>query len=389
MIFFTTEPKFVMKLKDASLYIHVPFCEHKCIYCDFYSIITFENEQEFIKSLMSEIDFYSENDFNKTQFSTIFFGGGTPSILKPNQIEEILNHLFKKFNFSNNLEITLETNPGTVDENKLKSFKLAGINRISIGIQSFDENDLKFLTRIHDKKTAVNTVESAFSAGFENLSIDLIFNLPNQTKEKWKSNLQIAVDLPITHISTYSLILERGTILNKMVLDGKVKIQDEDYDADLYEFTINFLTSHGFNQYEVSNFAKDGFECQHNLAYWTHKNYLGLGPSAHSFFENKRWWNYSSLKRYINEIHTNKHAQMSLEILSEFELQNEFIMLALRSKGLNLQELTEKFGNHWLEHSQIKLNQYIQAGYVIQKENYLSLTPSGYAVCDEILKNLL
>ncbi len=389
MIFFTTEPKFVMKLKNASLYIHIPFCEHKCIYCDFYSIITFENEQEFIKSLKSEIDFYSENDFNKTQFSTIFFGGGTPSILKPNQIEEILNHLFKKFNFSNNLEITLETNPGTVDEKKLKSFKLAGINRISIGIQSFDENDLKFLTRIHDKKTAINTVESAFSAGFENLSIDLIFNLPNQTKEKWKSNLQIAVELPITHISTYSLILERGTILNKMVLDGKVKIQDEDYDADLYLFTIDYLTSRGFYQYEVSNFAKTGFECRHNLAYWTHTNYLGLGPSAHSFFENRRWWNYSSLKRYINEIHINKHAQMSQEVLSEFELQSEFIMLALRSKGLNLQELTEKFGNHWLEQSQIKLNQYIQAGYVIQKENYLSLTSSGYAVCDEILKNLL
>lgn len=389
MIFFTTEPKFVMKLKNASLYIHIPFCEHKCIYCDFYSIITFENEQEFIKSLKSEIDFYSENDFNKTQFSTIFFGGGTPSILKPNQIEEILNHLFKKFNFSNNLEITLETNPGTVDEKKLKSFKLAGINRISIGIQSFDENDLKFLTRIHDKKTAINTVESAFSAGFENLSIDLIFNLPNQTKEKWKSNLQIAVELPITHISTYSLILERGTILNKMVLDGKVKIQDEDYDADLYLFTIDYLTSRGFYQYEVSNFAKTGFECRHNLAYWTHTNYLGLGPSAHSYFENRRWWNYSSLKRYINEIHINKHAQMSQEVLSEFELQSEFIMLALRSKGLNLQELTEKFGNHWLEQSQIKLNQYIQAGYVIQKENYLSLTSSGYAVCDEILKNLL
>lgn len=389
MIFFTTEPKFVMKLKNASLYIHIPFCEHKCIYCDFYSIITFENEQEFIKSLKSEIDFYSENDFNKTQFSTIFFGGGTPSILKPNQIEEILKHLFKKFNFSNNLEITLETNPGTVDENKLKLFKQAGINRISIGIQSFDENDLKFLTRIHDKKTAINTVETAFSAGFENLSIDLIFNLPNQTKEKWKSNLQIAVELPVKHISTYSLILERGTILNKMVLDGKVKIQDEDYEADLYQFTIDYLTSRGFYQYEVSNFAKTGFECRHNLAYWSHTNYLGLGPSAHSFFENRRWWNYSSLKRYINEIHINKHAQMSQEVLSEFELQSEFIMLALRSKGLNLQELTEKFGNHWLEQSQIKLNQYIQAGYVIQKENYLSLTSSGYAVCDEILKNLL
>lgn len=387
MIFFTTK-NMLEKLKDSSLYIHIPFCEHKCIYCDFYSIITFENQIEFIKCLKKEIDFYSQSDFKDAEFSTIFFGGGTPSILEPNQIEDILNHLFKKFNFSNNLEITLETNPGTVDETKLKLFKQAGINRLSIGIQSFDENDLKFLTRIHDKKTAINTVQTAYSSGFENLNIDLIFNLPNQTKEKWKSNLKIAVNLPITHISTYSLILERGTILNKMVLDGKVKIQDEDYDADLYELTIDFLTSHGFNQYEVSNFAKNGFECEHNLAYWNHKNYLGLGPSAHSFFGNRRWWNYSSLKRYLTEVQTNGHAQMSYEILSEFELLNEYIMLALRSKGLNLQELTEKFGIDWLDQSN-KINQYIQSGYMVKKNNNLMLTSSGYAVCDEILKNLL
>lgn len=377
------------KLKDASLYIHIPFCLHKCIYCDFYSIITFENQLEFIKCLKTEIDYYSQNDFKYAQFSTIFFGGGTPSILEPNQIEEILNHLFKKFNFSKNLEITLETNPGTVDENKLKLFKQAGINRLSVGIQSFDENDLKFLTRIHDKKTAINSIESAFSAGFENLNVDLIFNLPNQTKDKWRSNLEIAVDLPITHISTYSLILERGTILNKLVLDGKVKIQDEDYDADLYELTIDFLTSCGFGQYEVSNFAKDGFECRHNLAYWSHKNYLGLGPFAHSFYENKRWWNYSSLKRYLSEIYQKGHAQMSYEVLSEFELKNEYIMLALRSKGLNLNELTEKFGNDWFNQSLNKINQYIRAGFMKKKNNKLIFTSSGYAVCDEILKNLL
>jgi oxygen-independent coproporphyrinogen-3 oxidase len=389
MIFFTTKPNNIVKLKEAALYIHIPFCEHKCIYCDFYSIITFENQIEFIKCLKSEIDFYSQNYFNDARFSTIFFGGGTPSILEPNQINEILNHLFKKFNFSGEIEITLETNPGTVDENKLKLFKHTGINRLSIGIQSFDEDDLKFLTRIHDKKTAIKTVETACSAGFENLNIDLIFNLPNQTKEKWRKNLEIAVGLPIKHISAYSLILERGTILNKMVLDGKVKIQDEDYDADLYEFTIDFLTSHCFNQYEVSNFAKDGFECQHNLAYWNHKNYLGLGPSAHSFFENKRWWNYSSLKRYLTEVQANGHAQMSCEILSEIELQNEYIMLALRSKGLNLQELTEKFGDDWLNQSHSKINQYIESGFMIKKNNQLMLTSSGYAVCDEILKNLL
>ncbi|MCS7054014.1 MAG: radical SAM family heme chaperone HemW [Ignavibacterium sp.] len=376
-------------LKDASLYIHIPFCEHKCIYCDFYSIITFENQSEFIKCIKSEIDFYSENYFKDCKFSTIFFGGGTPSILEAVQIEEILNHLFKKFNFSDNLEITLETNPGTVDVDKLKSFKEVGINRLSIGIQSFDENDLKFLTRIHDKETAIKTVETSFASGIENINIDLIFNLPNQTKDKWEHNLDVATKLPIKHISAYSLILERGTILNKLVLDGKVKIQDEDYDADLYQFTINYLTSCGFDQYEVSNFAKVGFECQHNLAYWSHKDYLGIGPSAHSFRENKRWWNFSSLKRYINEINLNGHAKMSEEILSVNELEDEYIMLALRSKGLNLQKLTERFGNDWITKSEEKINQYIQSGFMIKQNDLLKMTSSGYAVCDEILKNLL
>lgn len=376
-------------MKESSLYIHIPFCEHKCIYCDFYSIITFENQSEFIKCLKSEIDFYSENYFKDSKFSTIFFGGGTPSILEAVQIEEILNHLFKRFNFSENLEVTLETNPGTVDVDKLKSFKEAGINRLSIGFQSFDENDLKFLTRIHDKQTAIKTVEKAFASGFENINIDLIFNLPNQTKDKWKHNLDVATKLPIKHISAYSLILERGTILNKLVLDGKVKIQDEDYDADLYQFTIDYLTNCGFNQYEISNFAKDGFECQHNLAYWSHKDYLGIGPSAHSFRENKRWWNFSSLKRYINEINLNGHAKMSEEILSVNELEDEYIMLALRSKGLYLHKLTERFGNDWITKSEEKINQYIQSGFMIKQNDLLKMTPSGYAVCDEILKNLL
>ena len=376
-------------MEDSALYIHIPFCEHKCIYCDFYSIITFENKKGFINSLKKEIDYYSANFNDKIKFKTIFFGGGTPSIFSPDEIAHILEYLNSKFHFSENMEITLETNPGTVDKEKLLDFRKNGINRLSIGIQSFDENDLRFLTRIHDKTSAIETVVSAYQSGFDNINIDLIFNLPNQTKEKWKENLDIACTLPISHISTYSLILERGTILNKMVLDGKVKLQDDDYDADLYQFTIEYLSNAGFIQYEVSNFAKVGFECLHNLFYWQHKNYLGLGPSAHSFYKNKRWWNFTSLKRYIEEVKIKSNAIMSEEKLSVSELQSEFIMLALRSKGLNLQEVKDKFGNQWLYKNESKIENYIQAGYILQQENKLKLTSSGYAVCDEILKNLL
>jgi oxygen-independent coproporphyrinogen-3 oxidase len=320
---------------------------------------------------------------------SVFFGGGTPSLMSPDYIKEIIELTKEKFSFASEVEITLETNPGTVDKNKLSDFRKAGINRISIGIQSFDEDDLKFLTRIHDKQTAINTVYSAVEAGFENISIDLIFNLPGQTKEKWKLNLEQAISLPIKHISAYSLILERGTILNKLVLDGKVQIQDEDYDAELYELTIDYLNEHGFIQYEVSNFAKPGYECIHNKAYWEYKDYFGFGPSAHSFINGKRWWNYSSLKRYISEVNEKQNAMMNFEELTKEQMRNEYIMLALRSKGLNLAEYINSFGAEWLDKHSRDFEIMKNEGLVEIEHNLIKLTPKGYAICDEILSKIL
>jgi len=225
-------------MKETSIYIHIPFCDHKCIYCDFYSIINYENVTNYLTALKKEIEFFASEYSNDRQIISIFFGGGTPSLMEVNYIDEIISIIKKYFNVLPNAEITLETNPGTVDRIKLKEFREIGINRLSVGVQSFDEDDLKFLTRIHDSKTAINTINDAYNIGFENISLDLIFNLSNQTKEKWQKNLEIATSLPIKHISAYSLILEKGTILNKMVLDGKVKIQDETHDAELYQLTI-------------------------------------------------------------------------------------------------------------------------------------------------------
>lgn len=374
---------------NCAIYIHIPFCDHKCIYCDFYSIITSDNVDNFLTSLSKEIKFFAEKYSSDRNFSSIFFGGGTPSLMNAVYIKTILGELNKNFKINGDAEITIETNPGTVDLNKLKEFRQSGINRISIGIQSFNEDELKFLTRIHDKETAIQTVYNALDAGFENISIDLIFNLPGQTKERWQSNLHTAVSLPITHLSAYSLILEQGTILNKMVLDGKVKIQDEDYDAELYKTTIEFLIKSGFKQYEVSNFAKPGYECIHNKTYWEHREYLGFGTSAHSFMNGKRWWNFSSLKRYISEIEKNTHAVMNEEVLTEKQVHDEYIMLALRSKGIVLNEYLSRFKSDWIN----KNYSYFE---VLKKENFLKmdrssliLTPKGYSVCDEILKNIL
>ncbi len=383
-------------MKDSAIYIHIPFCDHKCIYCDFYSIITTDNIASFLSALKKEIKYYSNQFAGDRTFSSIFFGGGTPSLMESEYISEIIDSLKENYKINENVEITLETNPGTVDKKKLKEFRNAGINRISIGIQSFHDDELKFLTRIHDKQTAIQTVWNANEIGFENINIDLIFNLPKQTKDKWKSNLVTAVELPVKHISAYSLILERGTILNKMVLDGKVKIQDEDYDAELYEMTIDFLEEHGFIQYEVSNFTKPGFECRHNNAYWRYKDYLSFGPSSHSFVNlpdgkagGKRWWNFSSLKRYINEIGKNGFAVAGSEEINNEMALNEYVMLALRSKGLDLKEFEKRFGEDWINQKHDYFKKLSAQNLIFNDGNLYRLTKNGYAICDEILANLL
>jgi oxygen-independent coproporphyrinogen-3 oxidase len=376
-------------LKESAIYIHIPFCDHKCIYCDFYSIITKDNILPYLNSLKKEITYYAGFYSTARIYTSIYFGGGTPSLMRPEYISEIISAVKNCYNVSNNAEITMETNPGTVDKEKLKSFYNIGINRISIGIQSFDESELKFLTRIHNKETAIRTIYDANEIGFDNISIDLIFNLPGQTKEKWESNLRIAVQLPIAHISAYSLILERGTILNKMVIDRKVKIQDSDYDADLYEICLNFLEEKNFLQYEVSNFARPGFECRHNNAYWRYKDYIGFGTSSHSFVNGKRWWNYSSLKRYLFEIKKNNHAVANSEYINKKQMLNEYIMLALRSSGLDLNEFRNLFGEDWIKINQDYLNKLMNNNFLIIDNNHIRLTKSGYAVCDEILSNIL
>jgi oxygen-independent coproporphyrinogen-3 oxidase len=376
-------------MKEAALYIHIPFCDHKCIYCDFYSIITKDNISPFLQSLKEEINYYSDIYSDGRIFTSIYFGGGTPSLMSASYIAGIIDELNGKFEVSADAEITLETNPGTVDKKKLEEFRRAGINRISIGIQSFHNNELKFLTRIHNSQTAVETVLNARESGFDDISVDLIFNLPGQTRQRWAENLKSAVSLPITHLSAYSLILERGTILNKMVLDKKVILQDDDYDADLYEYAIDFLENKNFLQYEVSNFCLPGYECRHNNAYWHYRDYLSFGTSAHSFVDGKRWWNFSSLKKYIHEIDVKQSAVAGSELLGKEQQLNEYVMLALRSSGINLPELKEKFGDDWIKDKYVYLIELKNQNLLNINDLFISLTKKGYAVCDEILGNLL
>jgi len=372
-------------VKSLSLYIHIPYCDHKCIYCDFYSIINYKNKPEYLNALKREIKYYAETSEDKFIVETIFFGGGTPSLMEVSYIEEILNSISNSFAVSENVEITLETNPGSVNREKLSMFRQIGINRISIGVQSFDDNDLRFLTRIHTGNEAIKTVNDAENIGFRNISIDLIFNLPNQTKEKWRLNLEKAVTLPVQHISAYSLILEKGTILNKMVLDGKIEIGDESFDADLYRFTQDFLIGKGFMQYEVSNFALPEFECKHNQQYWNYGDYIGIGTAAHSFVNNKRWWNYKSLTFYLKSVNEKGNSIAGSEILTKVETLEEFVMLALRGGGISIKRLESEFSSEWLKLNNPKIIKFKKLGLLEITPKNIKLTKQGYALCDEIL----
>lgn len=378
--------------KMSGIYLHIPFCERKCIYCDFYSIEDLNLMDDFVRFLLKEIDIFRvESDFvDDVCFDTIYFGGGTPSLLKPGQIERILNELHKHFKISANSEITIETNPGTVDRGKLIEFRIAGVNRVSFGVQSFFDDDLKFLGRIHTVDDAVSCVRFAFESGIYNVNIDLIFGLPGQTLEMWRSNLFKAVDLGVPHISAYNLIVERGTPLYELVKTEKVSLPSEDDQAKFYETTIEVLEDAGYVHYEVSNFARNGFECRHNLKYWQYENYLGFGPSAHSFWENRRWWNVASLNKYLNSVNFGKLPIANFEILNEEKMIEEFVYLGLRSTGVDFKKFKERFGFDFTDGEIIdEIKEYEKIGLIKVDEHGIRLTRKGFMVCDEIAVNLI
>lgn len=378
-----------------SLYLHIPFCEHKCIYCDFYSIAPKENPESynalierFLSSLKHEIAMRSQEDRFQSSYETIFFGGGTPSLLSPASIHEILNLLSRSFHIRPDAEITLETNPGTVDLEKLKAFRSAGVNRISMGIQSFHDDDLKFLSRIHSSVQAKECVQNAYEAGFENVSFDLIFALPSQTKERWEANLQQAMELRPTHISCYSLIVEPNTPLYRMVESKQVTLLNTEDDAALYEHTIEYLTSHGYEQYEVSNFAKPGFKSRHNSNYWNHSNYLGFGPSAHSYWNGLRWWNIANVVGYSERLEKQSHPVAGEECLTPQQLVEEEIFLGLRSEGIDVAGFRNRHNRDLMNDHRSTFEALLGRQMIVFDGEKLRLTAKGYMVCDEICASL-
>ncbi|MDR1913246.1 MAG: radical SAM family heme chaperone HemW, partial [Clostridiales bacterium] len=317
-----------MSIKSTTgVYIHIPFCLKKCLYCDFPSFAGQDSTFEAYKNvLIKEISASAElSASSNLTIDTIFFGGGTPTILPPKWIEEILRAIYK-FKIASNAEITIEANPCTINLESLGILKSIGINRLSVGMQAGQDHLLSALGRLHDKKIFLLSYEAALKAGFDNINLDLIFSLPNQTTTDWEETLEFAALLKPTHISAYSLIIEEGTDFYRQFKSGRLILPDEETDRKMYEQTENILLSHGYEQYEISNYSKPGYECKHNIKYWARDNTLGFGLSSHSFYNETRWRNTINLREYMSQPPT----RLDVEHLRDHDAMAETMILGLR-----------------------------------------------------------
>ena len=374
-----------------ALYLHVPFCERKCVYCDFYSVESEPRYDDFVMLLVREIELHalSPQSLLQTPSSSIFFGGGTPSLLSPTQLGAILCALRSNFHIETDAEITVECNPGTVTLEKLRGYRELGVNRLSFGVQSFHDDDLHFLSRIHTSREAEEAILLAHEAGFENVNLDLMFSLPGQTPERWMHNLERARALGTSHLSCYSLTVEKGTPLSGMVERGEVTTASEESDAVLFEMTMDTLALWGFRHYEVSNHALPGFECRHNLAYWRHNDYLGFGPSAHGTQQGRRKWNVSSLKGWSDALRNNTSPVAGGEELTPAILRAEYLYLRLRSEGIDLDEFRTSFQSDFLLDNRSITTRLVNEGMAENLNGVFRLTQKGFLVCDEICATVL
>jgi oxygen-independent coproporphyrinogen III oxidase len=340
---------FISNKPHAGIYVHVPFCVRKCAYCDFYSITDLGLKPAFLAALQSEIAAVSADDL---AFDTIYIGGGTPSTLEPGEVRAIVAALHSRFRFESSLEITLESNPGTVDRERLKGFRAAGVNRLTVGVQSFDPANLELLGRVHTAAQAECAVADARAAGFDEIGLDLIYGLPGQSPSAWTADLERALGYAPEHLSCYMLTIEPGTPLGRLCDSGRLIPAADDRVADLFTLTSELLAARGYLHYEIANFARcDTADCadarvsRHNSKYWAYAPYLGFGPAAHSFRPPRRFWNPRSLERYVAAVRAGGPPTAGEEVLTVGQQMTESVMLGLRtSAGLDLADFARRFG---------------------------------------------
>lgn len=370
----------------AGIYVHIPFCRSKCSYCDFCSVAIPSLKSDFLQALKSEFT-YRSPQYRFETFNTLYIGGGTPSLLNISELETILKLLFSNFTFSKDCEITLETNPDDLSIEYLMQLKQLGVNRLSIGIQSLNDNTLKMMRRRHNADQAIKSVYNAAEAGFNNISTDIIYGIEGLSIAELKLQIKTMLSMPITHLSAYHLGIEKGTLLYRQQKDGKINKIDDEQSFNQYLTLIETTAKNGFEQYEISNFAKNEMISQHNSSYWKRTPYLGFGPSAHSFTGIQRFYNTSDVKKYISEGKNNIFTP-EIETLSTNDIINETIMLELRTtKGIYLDKYLDNFGKEEYDNLFEKIRN-INGNYYIINNNCLSLTLAGMFVSDNICETL-
>lgn len=370
----------------AGIYIHIPFCRRACHYCDFHFSTTMKKRPEMVQALIQEIRM-RRNELHGETVETIYFGGGTPSVLSDEELTSIINEVYANHTVSENPEITLEVNPDDLNESRIASFAKSQINRLSIGIQSFYDDDLAIMNRAHDANEAERALQFAM-AHLDNVTIDLIYGIPGASHEKWKSNIEKALSYGVPHISAYALTVEPKTALDKMIRTGSIPPPDESHSREQFEILAETLTNSGFVHYELSNFGKPGYFSRNNTAYWQGKKYLGIGPSAHSYDGQSRSWNIANNSIYIQKIKSGE-LPSEKEILSTADRFNELVMTGLRTMwGISLEKVQSEFGEEFRSHLLQSAERFLNDGFLEISEGSIRATSKGKFLTDGISSDL-
>ena len=371
----------------AGIYLHIPFCKQACNYCDFHFSTSMKMKVDFVKAIIQEIELRKDVFANKF-ISSIYFGGGTPSLLSKEELDMIFEKLYKSFTIDVDVEITLESNPDDLNYDKILQLKDTPINRLSIGVQSFRDKDLKYMNRAHTAIEALNSIKVAQDIGFQNITIDLIYGTPGMSNEDWKYNLRKSNALNLPHISSYSLTVEEKTPLYYQILNKNISPVDEQQSVDQFKILMDEMSRYGYEQYEISNFCKDNSYSKHNSSYWRKDHYLGLGPSAHSYFGNTRLWNVSNNVKYINALSASLLPLVN-ENLNTQDMYNEYVMTSLRTKwGCSLIQIEKYYPKFFLNYFKVQIKSHEMNGYVIEDKGVYRLSEKGKLIADRITSDL-
>ena len=369
----------------SGLYIHIPYCMKACSYCNFHFSTSTNTVDDMVNSILMELELRKNQCFEKIE--TIYFGGGTPSLIKPEYFDKIINSVKNIWSVGENPEITVEANPDDINSIYLEKLKKIGVNRLSIGVQSFNDSELKLMNRAHDKKQAIKSIKNS-KRFFDNISIDLLYGTPYSNLNDWKSNVLRALDLDVNHISSYALTIEPKTVLKKYVKDGIVELPDDEIIESQFFYLVDKLCNEGYKHYELNSFCKNGFESRNNTAYWKGEKYIGLGPSAHGYNGKTRYWNVSNNSKFIKTIKEG-YLPQTIEKLSFVDKYNETIMIGLRTSwGISLSDFRKKFGEKYLKNLKKNAKIFIEQGFLFYDSDCLKTSRKGMFIVDGISSKL-